>query len=58
MKNRVKRIPEPNLTNAVKLTALQLNALTLGKRHTVLTPERIEALKNKKLKNSQAQIGA
>lgn len=52
MKNRVKRIPKPNLTNAVKLTALQLNALTLGKRHTVLTPERIEALKSQKLMNS------
>lgn len=47
MKNRVKHIPRPDLINAVKLSALQLNALSLGKRHTVLTPERIRLLKDK-----------
>lgn len=36
---RPKQIPRPQLENAVKLTALQLNALRPTDKHTVLTPE-------------------
>ncbi len=49
MKNDVERITRPMLTDAVKLTALQLNGFSVGKRHTVLTPERIRILKDKSL---------
>lgn len=45
MKRKIKRIPKPDLVSARKLTPLQLNALRFDKRHTILTPERIAALK-------------
>lgn len=35
-------IPRPVMTDAMRLTPLQLNAIRVGQQHTVLTPERLK----------------
>lgn len=44
MKRKVKSIARPQLDQAVRLTALQLNGIRLDVRHTVLTPDRLVRL--------------
>lgn len=42
--NKVKSIPHPELKNAEVLSPLQLNKLPYRKKHTLLTPDRLEKM--------------
>lgn len=48
----IKKIKHPNLTNAIRLTPLQLNSLKYENKQTVITPELMQemAQNNQKLK--------
>lgn len=51
-----KIISKPELKSAKKLNALELNALRIGNKHTLLTPELMERMareKSKKLSKNQ-----
>lgn len=41
---KIRQIPRPELEKAGKLTPLELNAIKLDDKHTVLTPELLERL--------------
>lgn len=42
--NKIKNIPRPELPGAVRLTAIQLNALHFQEKRTLLTPAQLEKL--------------
>lgn len=45
----MKRIIRPQLTDAVKLTARELNDMCFSQKHTVLTPEQLEKIAKARL---------
>lgn len=46
-RNRIKEIARPQFESARKLTAAELNNFVCEARHTVLTPELLEKMRNK-----------
>ncbi len=51
----IKQIPRPDFTSARRLKPLEMNAIRINRRHTILTPDQLDRLARSSVDASMAQ---